>query len=77
MTTTVKTNKRRDGARTTVLKAIEEARKEFGENNYLLEYDHHAQEWKAQKKVVKGDAGMVAYLERHGCNEDSVLLGAA
>ncbi|MDA1677025.1 hypothetical protein [Bacillus cereus group sp. TH152-1LC] len=54
---------------------IAKARKEFGENRYLITYDHNADEWKAQKKVVKGDGGMTAYVERHGCDEDSVLFG--
>ncbi|MEH7464359.1 hypothetical protein V7166_20520 [Bacillus thuringiensis] len=71
------TNKRRDGARTTVLKAIEEARKEFGKNGYLITYDHNAGEWKSHKKVVKGDGGMTAYEARNGYDEDRVLFGGA
>lgn len=56
---------------------IAKARKEFGENGYLITYDHNAQKWKARKKVVKGDGGMSAYMARNGCDEDSVIFGAA
>ncbi|MEC5304168.1 hypothetical protein [Bacillus thuringiensis] len=56
---------------------IAKARKEFGENGYLIEYDHHAQEWKASKKVVKGDGGMTAYVARNGCDEDTAIFGGA
>ncbi|MFA2830000.1 hypothetical protein AB1I80_06590 [Bacillus paranthracis] len=77
-TTTTKTNKRKiDKKKTAVLKVIEAARKQFGENRYLIEYDHNAQEWKARKKVVKGDGGMTAYVTRNGCDEDTAICGAA
>ncbi|PGU35235.1 hypothetical protein COD66_06460 [Bacillus cereus] len=56
---------------------IAKAREEFGENGYLITYDHNAQEWKSYKKVVKGDGGMTAYVARNGYDEDSVLLGGA
>ncbi|PGC95444.1 hypothetical protein [Bacillus toyonensis] len=77
-TTTTKTNKRKiDKKKTAVLKVIEAARKQFGGNGYLIEYDHHAQEWKASKKVVKGDGGMTAYVARNGCDEDTAIFGGA
>ncbi|MGG0236892.1 hypothetical protein [Bacillus rhizoplanae] len=78
MTTTTKTNKREvDKKKTAVLKVIEVARKEFGENGYLITYDHNASEWNAHKKIKKGDGGVSAYEARRGCNEDSVLFGGA
>ncbi|HDR3902661.1 TPA: hypothetical protein QCO88_005330 [Bacillus cereus] len=70
------TNKRRVD-KTEVLTVIEMARKEFGENGYLITYDHNAQEWKARKKVVKGDGGISAYMARNGCDEDTTIFGAA
>ncbi|MEB8648316.1 hypothetical protein P4G96_05315 [Bacillus cereus] len=33
----------------------------FGENGYIIEYDHNAGEWKTRKKVKKGDSGVTAY----------------
>ncbi|EJR86545.1 MULTISPECIES: hypothetical protein [Bacillus] len=72
------TSKRKiDKKKTAVLKVIEAARKEFGENGYLIMYDYNADEWKAQKKIVKGDGGMTAYIARNGCDEDTTIFGAA
>ncbi|MED0958435.1 hypothetical protein [Bacillus paramycoides] len=77
-TTTTKTNKQKvDKKKTAVLKVIEAARKQFGENGYLIEYDHNAGEWKARKKVVKGDGGLSAYEARRGCKGDKAVFGAA
>lgn len=56
---------------------IAKAREEFGENGYLITYDHNAGEWKTRKKIRKGDAGLSAYEARNGCDEDSVLFGGA
>ncbi|WP_144507715.1 hypothetical protein [Bacillus thuringiensis] len=71
-----KTNKRKIDNKK-IVKVIEAARKEFGENGYLITYDHNADEWKAQKKIVKGDGGMTAYIARNGCDEDTMIFGAA
>ncbi|MFP3410482.1 hypothetical protein SB773_02400 [Bacillus sp. SIMBA_074] len=40
---------------------IAKASDEFGENGYLITYDHNAGEWKTHKKVKKGDCGVTAY----------------
>lgn len=56
---------------------IAKACAEFGENGYLITYDHNTGEWKSHKKVVKGDGGMTAYVARNGYDEDSVFFGGA
>ncbi|MFJ8352205.1 hypothetical protein ACIQ69_02035 [Bacillus paramycoides] len=78
MTTTTKTTRgKADKKKTEVLEVIAAARKEFGENGYLIEYDYNAKEWKARKKIKKGDGGLTAYEARRGCDEDTAIFGAA